>query len=170
MNKMIKTAVYAGSFDPLTNGHLWMIDQGAVLFDRLIVAIGTNPDKRYTYSLEKRLEMLTEALKGRANVEVCSFHNRYLVDFAIEEGAQYILRGIRTSADFEYERWMRHINYDMVPEISTIFLMPPRDIAELSSSMVKGLIGPIGWEAQVKRYVPDHVFDMILQDFHQDTV
>lgn len=165
MEKLIRTAVYAGSFDPLTNGHLWMIEQGAVLFDRLIVAIGTNPDKSYTYSLDQRLEMISEALKDKMNVKVCYFHNRYLVDFAREENAQYILRGIRSSADFEYERWMRHINHDMSPEVSTVFLMPPRDIAELSSSMVKGLIGPTGWESQVRRYVPAHVFSMIQENF-----
>ena len=159
-----RVAVYAGSFDPLTNGHLWMIEQGAKLFDKLIVAVGTNPDKHYTYSLEKRLEMLSVALKDTPQVEVAHFHNRFLVDFAEEKQAHYILRGIRTSTDYEYERLMRHINHDMAPSITTFFLMPPRDIAELSSSMVKGLIGPEGWESQVRRYVPSHVFDMLLED------
>ena len=159
----MRTAVYAGSFDPLTNGHLWMIDQGARLFDKLIVAVGTNPDKQYTYSLEERMEMLSEALKNNPSVEVAHFHNRFLVDFAMEEKADYILRGIRTSTDYEYERLMRHINNDMAPKVTTIFLMPPRDIAELSSSMVKGLIGPVGWENQVKRYVPDHVFRLMME-------
>lgn len=161
----MRTAVYAGSFDPLTNGHLWMIDQGARLFDKLIVAVGTNPDKGYTFTLEERMEMLSEALVNNPFVEVAHFHNRFLVDFAMEEKASYILRGIRTSTDYEYERLMRHINNDMAPEITTIFLMPPRDIAELSSSMVKGLIGPVGWESQVKRYVPDHVFRLMMESY-----
>lgn len=161
----MRTAVYAGSFDPLTNGHLWMIEQGSRLFDKLIVAVGTNPDKNYTYTLEQRMEMLREALKDNPRVVVAHFHNRFLVDFAEAEQAAYILRGIRTSTDYEYERLMRHINNDMAPGITTIFLMPPRDIAELSSSMVKGLIGPAGWREQVSRYVPNHVF-RILEDMY----
>lgn len=161
----MRTAVYAGSFDPLTNGHLWMIEQGSRLFDKLIVAVGTNPDKSYTYTLEERLEMLREALKDNPRVSVVHFHNRFLVDFAEEEKAAFILRGIRTSTDYEYERLMRHINNDMAPNITTVFLMPPRDIAELSSSMVKGLIGPDGWKDQVSRYVPNHVFEILKNNY-----
>ena len=89
------------------------------------------------------------------------FDNRYLVDYAKEQSAAYILRGVRTAADYEYERVMRHINADLAPEITTIFLMPPRDIAELSSSMVKSLIGPEGWEDTVRRYVPNPVFEAL---------
>jgi pantetheine-phosphate adenylyltransferase len=158
---MKRTAVYAGSFDPLTNGHLWMIRQGAHLFDRLIVAIGTNPDKTYTFSHEERLEMLRAELGDLDNVSIDEFHNRFLVDFARENGACYMIRGIRSTHDYEYERVMRHINADMAPRVLTIFLMPPRDIAELSSSMVKGLIGPEGWEEQVRRYVPESVFALL---------
>lgn len=158
---MKSTAVYAGSFDPLTNGHLWIIKQAASLFSKLIVAVGTNPDKKYTFSHAERLRMIREALQDYPHVEIADFHNRYLVDFAKEHGATTMIRGIRSPQDYEYERVMRHINADMAPEITTIFLMPPRDIAELSSSMVKGLIGPIGWEEQVKRYVPENVFRLL---------
>lgn len=160
---MQRTAVYAGSFDPLTNGHIWMIRQGASLFDRLIVAIGVNPDKRATFTLEERKLMLREALDGLPNVRIAEFDNRFLVDFARENGASIMIRGIRSSHDYEYERVMRHINADMAPQIVTIFLMPPRSISELSSSMVKGLIGPQGWEEQVARYVPEGVFRMLKQ-------
>jgi pantetheine-phosphate adenylyltransferase len=75
--------------------------------------------------------------------------------------AKYVLRGIRSSSDYEYERVMRHINADMAPEITTVFLMPPRDIAELSSSMIKSLTGPTGWEETVRRYVPEPVFQAL---------
>lgn len=162
---MKRTAVYAGSFDPLTNGHLWMIRQAASLFDRLIVAVGTNPDKKYTFSHAGRLRMITESLQDEKQIVVAEFHNRFLVDFAREHGASVMIRGIRSPQDYEYERVMRHINADMEPAISTVFLMPPRDIAELSSSMVKGLIGPEGWEEQVRRYVPPNVFT-ILKDIY----
>jgi pantetheine-phosphate adenylyltransferase len=157
----MRTAVYAGSFDPPTNGHLWMIERGLEMFDHLIVAIGTNPAKDYSFSVEERLEMLRASLPGSDRLEISHFNNRYLVDYAKKKGAEYVLRGIRSPNDYEYERVMRHINADMAPEITTVFLMPPRDIAELSSNMIKGLTGPTGWEETVRRYVPEAVFQAL---------
>ena len=160
----MRTAVYAGSFDPPTNGHLWMIEQGLEIFDRLIVAIGSNPAKSYSYTIPERLEMLRASLRQFDRLEIVHFDNRYLVDYAAKMDAAYILRGIRSPNDYEYERVMRHINADMAPKITTVFLMPPRDIAELSSSMIKSLTGPVGWEETVKRYVPPQVFEVLKQD------
>lgn len=154
----MRTAVYAGSFDPLTNGHLWMIEKGLEMFDHLYVAIGSNPTKSYTFSVQDRIHMLEDSIPSSDRLTISEFKNRYLVKYARSVDAQYILRGIRSSADYEYERVMRHINADMALSITTTFLMPPRDIAELSSSMVKSLIGPEGWEEPVKRYVPPAVF------------
>jgi pantetheine-phosphate adenylyltransferase len=154
----MRTAVYAGSFDPPTNGHLWMIEQGLEMFDRLIVAIGSNPSKSYSFTVEERLELLRASTPPSERLVIAHFDNRYLVDYAKKMGAKYILRGIRSPNDYEYERVMRHINSDMAPEVTTAFLMPPRDIAELSSNMIKGLTGPSGWEETVSRYVPEAVF------------
>ncbi len=154
----MRTAVYAGSFDPPTNGHLWMIERGLEMFDRLYVAIGNNSSKTYSFSVEERIKLLSESTPSCERLTISKFNNRYLVDYARDVNAQYILRGIRSSGDFEYERVMRHINGDMAPKITTTFLMPPRDIAELSSSMVKSLIGPEGWQDPVRRYVPNPVF------------
>ena len=167
MARMKRIAVYAGSFDPLTNGHLWMIKQGARMFDELIVAIGDNPDKHYTFSHEERMTMLRVALSDMPDVRIAEFHNRFLVDFANEHGATFMLRGIRSTQDYEYERVMRHINADMAPKVCTVFLMPPRDTAELSSSMIKGLIGPDGWESEVSRYVPHNVFAMLKEKYRE---
>ncbi|MGJ8657271.1 MAG: pantetheine-phosphate adenylyltransferase [Akkermansiaceae bacterium] len=157
----MRTAVYAGSFDPPTNGHVWMIEQGLKLFDHLYVAIGSNPAKDYTFSVPERLKMLRESIPSCERLTIAQFDNRYLVDYAHEVDAHYILRGIRSPNDYEYERVMRHINADMAPEITTSFLMPPRDIAEVSSSMIKSLIGPDGWEDIVRRYVPQFVFEQL---------
>ncbi|MBK1790094.1 pantetheine-phosphate adenylyltransferase [Persicirhabdus sediminis] len=157
----MRIAIYAGSFDPPTNGHMWMIKKGLEIFDHLYVAIGSNPMKAYTFSVQERMELLANSLPSSERLTVAEFDNSFLVDYANSVGAQYILRGIRSSHDYEYERVMRHINADMAPEISTVFLMPPRDIAELSSSMVKGLIGPKGWQKTVSRYVPAPVFSAL---------
>ena len=158
----MKHAVYAGSFDPITNGHLWIIEQACGLFDKLTVAIGDNPDKSYTFSHENRLRLIQESIPNASAVEVSYFDNRYLVDYASEIGAQYVVRGIRSPGDYEYERVMRQINEDLRPEITTVFLMPPRHIAEVSSSMVRGLVGPDGWQEHVRQYVPAPVFEAML--------
>jgi pantetheine-phosphate adenylyltransferase len=131
-----------------------MVEQGVALFDRLVVAIGINPEKRYSFPLEDRLAMLRESLKRFRNLSVTSFSNLYLIDYAQEIGATHIMRGIRSESDYEYERTMRNINGDLGSGICTVFLMPPRDIAEVSSSMVKGLVGPKGWQRVVRKYVP----------------
>lgn len=164
MNK--KIAVYAGTFDPITNGHLWMIENGAKLFDTLYFSIGDNPAKKTMFSLAEREEMLKQATAGIENVIVTSFPLMFLMDYAMSIGAQFVLRGIRNVSDYEYERGMRHVNNDIEREITTVFLMPPRDLAEISSSMVKSLIGPAGWERVVKKYVPEPVFKKLLEVCH----
>lgn len=158
----MRRGVYAGSFDPVTNGHLWMIERGVELFDEMIVAIGENPDKRYTFSLQERLAMLRETTAHLQNLRVEVFENRFLVDYAREQGANYIVRGIREAADYEFERKMRYINADLAPHVDTVFLMPPREIAEISSTMVKGLVGPQGWKEVVGQYVPQPVFERLM--------
>jgi pantetheine-phosphate adenylyltransferase len=162
MKRDRKLAVYAGSFDPLTIGHLWMIQEGAHLFTELIVAIGINPEKRYQFTLEERLTMLRDSTKSLRNVRVETFGNQFLIAYARKMRATHILRGIRSESDYEYERVMRNINGDLYEKITTVFLMPPRGIAEVSSSMVKGLIGPAGWKTVIRDYVPGAVYDRLV--------
>jgi len=161
----MRHAVYAGSFDPITNGHLWMIENGSRLFDRLTVAIGVNPDKRYLFPLEDRLQMLREAAAPLPNVTVASFENLFLVNYAREIGATFILRGIRNEQDYGYERGMRYVNAEFNAEILTVFLIPPREYAEISSSFVKGLVGPGGWEQILPKYVPVGVHKRFVAKF-----
>ena len=135
------------------------------MFDRLIVATGSNPEKKSTFTLEERLGMLRESTRKMRNVSVAAFSNSYLIHYARSAGATHILRGIRSAADFEFERAMRNVNSDLDSGICTIFLMPPRDIAEISSSMVKGLIGPAGWRRIVRKYVPAPVYARLLERY-----
>lgn len=156
------TAVYAASLDPVTRGHLWMIQQGARLFDRVIVAIGVNPSKRPTIDIDRRLDLTTRSIKEAGlsgQIEVQSFERLFLVDFARRHGADVLLRGIRDETDFSYELTMRHVNEDLAPEILTVVLMPPRELREVSSSFVRGLVGHVGWEKVVGRYVTPCVLD-----------
>lgn len=170
-NSFIRRAVYAGSFDPPTNGHLWMIREAQALFDELIVAIGINPEKKATYSIEERQAMLCAITSPFANVKVTVFEHQFLADYACDIGAKYVIRGIRTASDYEYERGMRYINHDLQPKISTVFLMPPRHYAEVSSTLVKGMIGPRDWPKVIKRYVPAAVYEKLIQNHHtQETV
>lgn len=161
---MTTIAIYAGTFDILTNGHVWMIEQGSRVFDQLIVAIGENPAKRPQVPLSDRAGMLNRVAGQYSNVSVSSFVTGvYLIDYAKQQGAGFILRGIRNQSDYEYEHTMRNINHDLASGITTVFLMPPRELSEVSSSLVKGLIGPTGWERVVARYVPEHVLDWLRQ-------
>lgn len=153
-----RTCVYGGSFDPPTNGHMYMIEKGAGMFDRLIVAVGVNPNKSCTFGLQARLKMLHECTNGMVNVEVDSFEGQFLAHYAQSKGAGYILRGIRSDEDYRFEHTMRNINEDLEPGVTTVFLIPPRQICEVSSSFVKGLVGFGGWEQVVKPYVPEPVY------------
>lgn len=165
MRKKLVRGVYAGSFDPLTMGHTYMIFEGAKIFDELIVAVGINPGKSYTFSLDKRIELLKESTKEIKNVRIDTFQNKFLVKYAEEMSCSYIIRGIRSESDYEFERTMRNVNGDLNPDISTIFLMPPRGMAEVSSSFVKGLVGPEGWAEVVKKFVPEPVYHALLENF-----
>lgn len=155
----MRRAIYAGSFDPPTNGHLWVVEQGAKLFDELIVVIGQNPSKKGHWSVEERIGILGECCAHLPNVSVRVFDGRYLVRVAAELGAKYLLRGVRNATDFAYEQTIRNVNSDLEPSVETIFVMTPREIAEISSSTVRGMVGFEGWQDVVKRFVPGPVFE-----------
>ena len=161
---MSRIGIYAGSFDPPTLGHLWMIRQGAAMFDELVVALAVNPDKKPFLSTEDRhaalLEMLAETPEC-AHVRVETVAHGFLVDFAQKAGATYLLRGVRNSTDFEYEKTMARVNARMEPCIRTVFLMPPGELEEISSSLVRGFVGVPGWERWVAACVHPAVFERI---------
>ncbi len=164
MKRQERIAVYAGTFDPVTVGHLWMIKTGATLFDKLVVAVGTNPDKRCHFSIKDRVDMIKESIPGYSNVTVDKYQNRFLIKYAESIGAKFILRGIRSTADYEYEKSISYVNRHLNAEIETVFLLPPREMIEISSSAVRGLIGPEGWEDVVGKYVAPCVLERLILD------
>ena len=144
-----------------------MDDQkGVGLFDTLFVALGVNPDKRCAFSPKDRIEMISESTKHIPNLTIVSFSDLYLVDFAKRVGAHFLLRGLRAGSDFEYERVLRHINADRDSSVETVFMSPPRELGEVSSSLVKGLVGPFGWEALVGKYVSPCVLAKLKEEHH----
>jgi pantetheine-phosphate adenylyltransferase len=165
VEKTIKTesriAVYAGTFDPVTFGHLWIIKTGASLFDKLVVAVGTNSNKKCYFSLKDRIKMLQESTAEFKNVSIGKYTNQFLIKYAESIGAKFILRGIRITTDYEYEKILNYVNRQLNSEIATVFFLPPREIVEISSSIVRGLIGLEGWEEVVGKYVPPCVLNRL---------
>jgi pantetheine-phosphate adenylyltransferase len=134
------TAIYPGSFDPITNGHLDLIDRGSRLFDRLIVSILRNETKQPLFTVEERMEMLSEVVHVYPNVEVDSFDG-LLVDYAAAHGATVLLRGIRAISDYEYELQMALMNRRLQPGIETLFMMSNEAYSFISSRLVKEVFG-----------------------------
>jgi pantetheine-phosphate adenylyltransferase len=132
----MKTAVYPGTFDPITNGHTDLVQRAARLFGRVIVAVAANPGKTPAFPLERRVTLAREVLADLPNVEVCSF-DTLLVDFLHQRGADVILRGLRAVSDFEYEFQLASMNRQLAPDIETVFLTPAEQYAFVSSSLVR---------------------------------
>ncbi|MCF6355676.1 MAG: pantetheine-phosphate adenylyltransferase [Candidatus Polarisedimenticolaceae bacterium] len=130
------TAVYPGTFDPITNGHSDIVARAAILFDKVVVAVAASPGKGPMFSIEERVALANEALADIKNVEVCPF-DTLLVDFANQQGAKVILRGLRAVSDFEYEFQLAGINRRLAPDVETLFLRPAEQYAYISSSLVR---------------------------------
>lgn len=129
-------AIYPGSFDPVTNGHLDLIERGAQIFDRLVVAVLRNLEKEPLFSTQERAEMLTEATKKHPNVTIDVFDG-LLVDYVRERKAQVILRGIRAISDYEYELQMAMMNRKLAPDVETVFMLPAEAYSYLSARLVR---------------------------------
>jgi pantetheine-phosphate adenylyltransferase len=147
------TAIYPGSFDPVTNGHLDLIERGAKIFERLIVAVLQNREKEPLFKVSERVEMLSEATRAWGNVEVDVFDG-LLMDYARQKKGRVILRGIRAISDYEYELQMALMNRKLAPEIETVFMLPGEKYSYLSSRLVRE-ISQLG--GPVKDLVPPAV-------------
>jgi len=130
------TAVYPGTFDPITHGHSDLVQRASKLFEKVVVAIGVNPGKHPLFDIHQRIALAEIVLKDCPNVEVCSFEN-LLVDFVREKKGQVILRGLRAVSDFEYEFQLAGMNRHLAPDIETMFLTPSENYSFISSSLVR---------------------------------
>ena len=147
------TAVYPGSFDPPTNGHLDIVERALTVFPRIIVAVVSNPSKETLFSLEERIDMLESLYAEDDRIEVSGYEG-LLVDFVKEKKAKAILRGLRAVSDFEYEFQMALMNRRLQPEINSVYLMPSLEYEYLSSSLVKEVFRLGG---DVKGLIPPNV-------------
>ena len=151
------TAVYPGSFDPCTNGHLDIIDRTAKLFDRVVVAVLTNSSKNPLFTVDERIELLQKVTKNYPNVEICSFSG-LLVDFLREIDANVVIKGIRAVSDFEYEFQMALTNKALYPEMETLFLHTNKEYMFLSSSIVKEIAT---YGGSLDGLVPEEIISII---------
>ena len=149
----MRTVIYPGSFDPLTNGHLDVIQRAAKLFDRIVVAVASNERKKPLFSQAERVQLMSEAVKHIPNAEVDGFDG-LLVDFVEKRGGQAIIRGLRAVSDFEFEFQLALMNRKLNERIETIFMMPKDTYTFLSSSIVKEIVALGG---DVSSFVPAHV-------------
>jgi pantetheine-phosphate adenylyltransferase len=148
-----KIALFPGSFDPITIGHKSIVERALPMFDKIVVAVGSNTAKNSVFPLEKRIEWIERTFAQYDNVEVVTF-NSLTVDFCREIGAKYILRGLRNSTDFQYERNIARINQELDSEIETIFLMTKPDDAAISSSLVREILS---FGRDVSQFIPEEI-------------
>lgn len=155
----MKTCIYPGSFDPITYGHIDIIERASKIADKLIVAVLDNHDKNSLFSVEERLEMIKESIKNYKNIEVESFDG-LLVDYAKKKNAKIVIRGLRAVTDFEYELQMAQTNRELYNEIDTVFLLTNLKYSYLSSSVVKQVAS---FGGDVSKFVTPFVADKLIK-------
>lgn len=159
-------AVYVGSFDPLTLGHLHIIQRGCAIFERLTVGIGINPDKDTLFTSDERLRLASRVLESLENVRVCCFEG-LAVEFVREQGAAVMLRGVRTLTDMELEFTMSLANRELEPGIETVFLMASEEYTHVSSTLIKQVakLGRNNRAVHLRRFIPEEVIEPLLQKY-----
>ena len=162
-NPVARLAVYAGSFDPVTYGHLDLIERASALFSDVVVAIGVHPTRSPLFSADERKELILSATRHLFNVSVDSFDG-LLIDFCNQKQARVVVRGLRAATDFEYELQIAHANADMRPEIDTIFLPTRTKHGFVSASLVREIASHGG---DVSRYAPPEVSAALVKKFNR---
>lgn len=154
-----RTALVSGSFDPITKGHLYVIEEALKMADEVIVLVANNPEKRYHFDLDQRRAIIQGALREHFEstqaISVRAMPSaQFTAKLAHEMGASLVVRGLRNVVDFEYEHSQQLINRVISPSVTTVFVMPPTDLIAISSSMIKGMVGIDGWEDIAALYIP----------------
>ena len=157
----MKIAVFPGTFDPITNGHIDIVRRALPLFDKIIVAIGVNSRKSTLYTLEKRVQWLEEVFKTDKNVEIGSFEG-LTVNYCKSNHAKYLVRGLRNAADFDYEKTISQVNTAISDQIETVFLISRPEYSHISSTIVREIITG---KADVHVFVPDFIADEIEKSY-----
>ncbi len=160
---MSTRAIYPGTFDPITNGHLDIVTRGAMMFDSIILAIANSPHKKTMFSLDERVALAREVTAHLPNVEVVGFSD-LMANFAKTQQANVLVRGLRTAADFEYEMQLAHMNRHLMPELESVFLMPSKEWSFVSSSLVKEVARHHG---DVAHFLPEPVCQALLEKLTQ---
>jgi len=155
----MKSAIYPGTFDPITNGHLDIIKRASKMFEKIYVAVALSPSKKPMFELSTRIDMAREATKDLDNVEVVGF-DKLLVDLSNELDANIIVRGLRAVSDFEYELQMGYANASLKPDLETIYLMPNLNHAFVSSSVVRSILA---YDGKIEHLVHPNVHKLIME-------
>ncbi|WP_299017043.1 pantetheine-phosphate adenylyltransferase [uncultured Photobacterium sp.] len=159
---MTTRVIYPGTFDPITNGHLDLIERAAAMFDHVVVGIAFSPSKKPLFGLEERVELAKTITKHLDNVEIVGFSG-LLVDFAKEYQANVLVRGLRAVSDFEYEFQLANMNRRLMPELETVFLTPAEENSFISSTIVKEVALHKG---DVSQFVDPYVTDALMKKLH----
>jgi len=157
----MKTVIYSGTFNPITNGHIDLVERAACLFDKVIIAVAESPGKSPLFSLEDRISLCEQSLTHVDGVEVCGFTG-LMVDVARNRKACAVLRGVRGMVDYEYELQLHNMNRDMYPEFETVFLSPAKQLAHISSTLVREITSLGG---DVSRFVSPQVLKALQGKF-----
>jgi pantetheine-phosphate adenylyltransferase len=163
----MKKIAFSGTLDPITNGHMWVVQEARELADEVVVLLSENPFKKPQFGAARRKQIVERSMaeRGWTNVSVVLVRGDYTARAAKRQGIDFLIRGIRNTADFDYENLIQQANVDVLHGAKTLFVMPPRDLGSVSSSFVRGLQGPVGWHWTTKRFMPAAAYEAWILDW-----
>ncbi|MES3020747.1 MAG: pantetheine-phosphate adenylyltransferase [Pseudomonadota bacterium] len=163
----MKRIAFSGTLDPITNGHMWVVQEARALADEVVIFLSENPAKKPQFPAAERKRIVEQsvAAQGWTNVSVVLIKGDYTARAAKRQGIDYLIRGIRNTSDFDYENLIQQANVDVLHGAKTLFVMPPRDLGSVSSSFVRALQGPVGWHWTVRKFMPEAAYQAWIGEF-----